>query len=191
MPEESIKIITPEEFKSIAEAKNIIINQISNNDLQLIIDNAINKIEGLSGLNIVKAQNKSEVKRCFSGNTLLLERDDLCEIDEIILDGKVLDSEEYPIYSPEGIIYFNKYHEANLLIVKYSIRVSKDYYDKNVAPLLEELLLCSLDTNPNKDYSNIKEGDLTVQFAGRKESPLDIIENKIRSLGNRPLVRMI
>ena len=191
MPEESIKIITPEEFKSIALAKNIIINEISNDSLQLVINNAINKIEGLSGLNIIKPQDKSEVKICFSGNTLLLDNNDLYTINEIILDGKVLDPTEYPVYSPEGIIYFNKSYEANLLIVKYSIRVSKDYYDKNVAPLLEELLLYSLDTNPNKDYSNIKEGDLTVQFAGRKDSPLDIIENKITSLGNRPIVRMI
>lgn len=190
MPEESIDIISPDELRLIAISKNISIkDNISNEALQLDIDNAINKIEGLSDLPI-NTTKYSELITDFSGKTLVLNRGYLIGINKISCDNKSLDHYEYD-FIEDGIIIFKKCQIARIIKVEYQTRISKNDYDKKIAPLLEELLLYQIDPNPKKDFSSIKEGDTAVQYSGRNKSPLDIIEKKIISLSDRPIVRMI
>lgn len=191
MSEESLKILTPEELESIAITKGINIDEsITKENLQTFIDNAINKVEGLSNLPINPTKNK-EIRRNFSANRIILDNKHLIQIEKITLDGKQLELRQYPHFIDAGVVYFDKKYRANFLIIEYVTRVSQDFYDKKIAPLLEELLLYHINDDPHKDYSTIKEGDVSVQYSGRKDSPLDIIENKIESLADGPIARMI
>lgn len=175
-------VLTVSDIRKYLSLNNVDDKDWSDDDLELLLNNKFEELQGLLGFDIVETSHK-QYNRNYRGDTLILDYLNVLEIYEIQIDGGILGEDEYVLDENLGIIYFNK-PQHGFIIIKYTCGLKDQEYNTLIKPLLLDMITYSVDNNPNKDATSIKEGDISITY----DSTLVLgarINNRIKELRNQ------
>ena len=154
---------------------------LSDDDINLLIINKLDELQGLLGFDIVETSHKQYIRN-YNDNLLILDYLNVLEVYEVSLNNTILCESEYVLDENLGIIYFNK-TQNGFLIIKYTCGLNETQLNTLIKPLLLDMITYTLNDNPELNATSIKEGDVSIGYdatllLGQK------INNRIQNLKN-------
>ena len=188
MPDEETNvIITVDELKTRLSLAGIDYSGFSDNDLEALITLTIQKIENITDLPIVEPRNITEFTKMRWSDVYVTS------LYPIINPSVTLNEQEVQlkyIDNDKGILYFEEkqYHE---LKIEYSIQ-----YDniQLLQSLITDMITIDIEGDTlNGQWSNIKEGDVSVSVGGNGNSLYETVDSRLNDLSGyfQPRIRML
>lgn len=187
MPDETNVIITVDELKTRLSLAGIDYSGFSDNDLEALITLTIQKIENITDLPIVEPRNITEFTKMRWSDVYVTS------LYPIINPSVTLNEQEVQlkyIDNDKGILYFEEkqYHE---LKIEYSIQ-----YDniQLLQSLITDMITIDIEGDTlNGQWSNIKEGDVSVSVGGNGNSLYETVDSRLNDLSGyfQPRIRML
>ena len=187
MPDETNVIITVDELKTRLSLAGIDYSGFSDNDLEALITLTIQKIENITDLPIVEPRNITEFTKMRWSDVYVTS------LYPIINPSVTLNEQEVQlkyIDNDKGILYFEEkqYHE---LKIEYSIQ-----YDniQLLQSLITDMITIDIEGDTlNGQWSNIKEGDVSVSVGGNGNSLYETVDSRLNDLSGyfQPRIRIL
>lgn len=157
-------LITVAELKKQFQLENVDIGDISDEDLTLLLNNAIAEVMGYTNAPI-NPKNSKIIIRGFESDMLELDYYPISSITSVQIGSKTLTSDDYILDDNLGILYFNSIM-SGLLVVEYVYQVSDDTITNFINPLLSDILKYKFINGFKTDgvMSSVKEGDVSVNY---------------------------
>jgi hypothetical protein len=120
----------------------------------------------------------------FNYKNYLLGFYPVVEIEEILLDGKVINESDYKLDKQSGIIYWmNDLLDGDVLEIIYISQIHDTNLLNTFVTLLKDLIYCSLEPNNKGNIVSVKEGDVTVTYDSNSITS-NLIINRLNLLKN-------
>lgn len=187
MSDEETIIITVDELKTRLRLANVDYSGYTDNDLETLITLTIQKIENITDLPILEPRNITEFTKMRWSDTYVTD------YYAIINPSVTLNEQEVTlkyIDNLKGILYFKKKQYGDIK-VEYNIQ-----YD-NISllqDLITDMIIIDIQGDTlNGQYSNIKEGDVSVSVGGNGNSLYETVESRLNDLSGyfQPRVKML
>ena len=187
MPDEETTIISVEELKTRLRLANVDFTMYDDNDLETLITLTIQKIENITDLPIVEPRNITEFTKMRWSDVYVTS------LYPIINPSVTLNEEEVQlkyIDNDKGILYF-KEKQNHELKIQYSIQ-----YDniQLLQSLITDMITIDIEGDTlNGQWSNIKEGDVSVSVGGNGNSLYETVDSRLNDLSGyfQPRIRML
>ena len=158
-----------------------ITTELSDEDLQLLLNNLIKELMGYSNIPINPVTRKTIIRE-FSSDILELDYYPVTSITSLKIANTNLSTDDYVLDEALGILYFNL-PLTGMLVVEYVNQISEDVIDTAINPLLFDMVKYRLtnDFESTGVMSSVKEGDVQVNY-DTSTSLGSLINNRINNL---------
>lgn len=188
MSDEETTIISVEELKTRLRLANVDFSEYDDNDLETLITLTIQKIENITDLPILEPRNITEFTKKIRWADIYVT-----DYYPIINPSVTLNEEELQlkyIDNDKGILYFEDKQYGDLK-VEYSIQ-----YDniQLLQSLITDMITIDIEGDTlNGQWSNIKEGDVSVSVGGNGNSLYETVDSRLNDLSGyyQPRVKML
>ena len=188
MSDEEPTIISVEELKTRLRLANVDFSEYNDNDLETLITLTIQKIENITDLPILEPRNITEFTKKIRWADIYVT-----DYYPIINPSVTLNEEEIQlkyIDNDKGILYFEDKQYGDLK-VEYSIQ-----YDniQLLQSLITDMITIDIEGDTlNGQWSNIKEGDVSVSVGGNGNSLYETVDSRLNDLSGyfQPRIRML
>ena len=188
MSDEETTIISVEELKTRLRLANVNYEAYDDNDLETLITLTIQKIENITDLPILEPRNITEFTKKIRWADIYVT-----DYYPIINPSVTLNEEELQlkyIDNDKGILYFEDKQYGELKI-EYSIQ-----YDniQLLQSLITDMITIDIEGDTlNGQWSNIKEGDVSVSVGGNGNSLYETVDSRLNDLSGyfQPRVKML
>ena len=181
-----------EDLKDLLDLEGVSYEDISDEDLELLLQTKINELSGLTNLPL-ESTNHKDIVRGFDGDIYEVDHYPLGEVSSFTIGSTTLSADDYVCDNERGILYLNTLC-SGMLVIEYSSKLSDDFVTKNINPLLFDMVKYGLTTGFSKDgvMSSMKEGDVQVNY-DTSSSLGNLIYARINNLKGAysPRIRML
>lgn len=149
----------------------------------------INELEMELGVTITPKNHTEFIPRLDYDDKFLLDYYPVLSVNEVLIDGEKLESEDYILSSDDGIIYLKHNYYGNIR-VDYTSGFNQTEFNNYIKTLIYDMLIYSQDNNSLNNVTSMSEGDTSINYD--TSSLLSTrINNKINHLRNSFNVRAI
>lgn len=188
MSDEEITILSVDELKQRLHLAGIDYSGYTDNDLEALITLTIQKIENITDLPILEPRNITEFTKKIRWADIYVT-----DYYPIINPSVTLNEDELQlkyIDNDKGILYFEDKQYGDLK-VEYSIQ-----YDniQLLKALITDMITIDIEGDTlNGQWSNIKEGDVSVSVGGNGNSLYETVDSRLNDLSGyfQPRIRML
>lgn len=176
-------------LKQQLSLENISYENISDANLELLLNNVISELTGRIGLPIT-TENHKEIIRDFNNDMLELDHYPVSGITSFVIGSKTLSESDYVLDERLGIIYLTTVMKG-LLVIEYSTVLPTTVIDAKINPLVFDIIKYRLINgfSINGNISSIKEIDTQVNY-DTSSSLGNLIESRINNLRSSYSVRI-
>ena len=153
-----------DEFKSLCNLEKISLNDLSDNDIKLLLQTKISELSAYTGLELCPSNHK-EIKRDFSNDVYEVDFYPVKEISNFTIGSKTLTSDDYVLDAERGILYLHS-NMSGMLVIEYVSCLPDSVILSKIKPLLFDMGKYMVTTNfsTNGTISSVKEGDVQVNY---------------------------
>lgn len=179
-----------DDIKAYLKLKGVPTEDLSDKDLEGLINLQLNKIEAETGRELHETKHE-DYELHFKGCEYNLKFYPVVSIETVTIDNKLILPSEYLLDPNNGIIKFKKrITECELLEVTYSSKESDYFIQTQVMSLMKDMLFFELSKDPAMSAASISEGDVSINYDVSNSLNVLILK-KLDKLRVKPLTRML
>jgi hypothetical protein len=174
-----------EELRDYLKIMGIDETKYTDNVLEKLINFYTDYIMSYTGIDFDEHEHTvTDTNPNFNYKNYLLGFYPVVEIEEILLDGKVINESDYKLDKQSGIIYWmNDLLDGDVLEIIYISQIHDTNLLNTFVTLLKDLIYCSLEPNNKGNIVSVKEGDVTVTYDSNSITS-NLIINRLNLLKN-------
>ena len=165
------------ELRTLLKFEGVVLDDFTDDELELLVKSKIRELEGLIGFNITPTD-RTQVTKGFRGTVYDLNFYPVINLYKVYVDDIPLPIDEFNFNSRLGVIYFEKpLYKSNLRILYTTGVNDKDYYNL-IVPLLKDMVAYTVGYGKANQTLNglggfvnsMHEGDTSLSLGSKSSS---------------------